>query len=207
VKKMSELTKAAVELEEDQVLNLVKDRLAKNSDEGLQIVEELREAMNIIGKRFEEQEYFLSDLVFAAEIFENAIKIIRPYLKTETQKLGKVLIGTVQGDIHDIGKSILGSLLECAGFEVIDLGVDQPIQNFIEAIKKENPDIIGLSTLLTIGFDSMKKTIEEIRKVTEKKIIIGGGVINQDWCDQVKADLWAKDAMDGVNKIRELLDV
>jgi len=153
VKKMSELTKAAVELEEDQVLNLVKDRLAKNSDEGLQIVEELREAMNIIGKRFEEQEYFLSDLVFAAEIFENAIKIIRPYLKTETQKLGKVLIGTVQGDIHDIGKSILGSLLECAGFEVIDLGVDQPIQNFIEAIKKENPDIIGLSTLLTIGFD------------------------------------------------------
>ncbi|MHA1144847.1 MAG: cobalamin B12-binding domain-containing protein [Candidatus Helarchaeota archaeon] len=204
---MSELTKAAVELEEDQVLNLVKDRLAKNSDEGLQIVEELREAMNIIGKRFEEQEYFLSDLVFAAEIFENAIKIIRPYLKTETQKLGKVLIGTVQGDIHDIGKSILGSLLECAGFEVIDLGVDQPIQNFIEAIKKENPDIIGLSTLLTIGFDSMKKTIEEIRKVTEKKIIIGGGVINQDWCDQVKADLWAKDAMDGVNKIRELLDV
>ncbi|MHA1405088.1 MAG: cobalamin B12-binding domain-containing protein [Candidatus Helarchaeota archaeon] len=150
---MSELTKAAVELEEDQVLNLVKDRLAKNSDEGLQIVEELREAMNIIGKRFEEQEYFLSDLVFAAEIFENAIKIIRPYLKTETQKLGKVLIGTVQGDIHDIGKSILGSLLECAGFEVIDLGVDQPIQNFIEAIKKENPDIIGLSTLLTIGFD------------------------------------------------------
>lgn len=204
---MSELTSVMVELEEDQVLDLIKQRVEKDPNDALQIVEDLRAAMNEIGKRFEAKDYYLSDLVYAADIFENALKFIKPHLKTEAQKLGKILLGTVAGDIHDIGKNILGSLLECAGFEVIDIGADQPVDAFIEAIQKEKPDLVGLSTLLTVGFDSMKNTIQKIREVTQLKIIVGGGVVNEDWANQVKADYFATNAMDGVNKIREALDV
>ena len=205
--KLEEIANVLGELEEDKLLKLVQ----KGVDEGkdpVKILEALQEGMDQVGRMYEKNEYFLSDLIFSGEVFENASKIIMPLLEErQGQSLAKVLIGTVKGDVHDIGKNIVGTLLRCAGFEVIDIGVDQPTKSFIDAVNKHKPDIVGMSGLLTIAYDSMKETIAELKKVGDFKIIIGGGIIDKNWCDQVGADEYTTDAMDGVMKIKRLLDV
>ncbi|NHI92982.1 MAG: cobalamin-binding protein [Candidatus Lokiarchaeota archaeon] len=204
---MEDISKALGELEEDKVLELVQKAIDEGKDP-INILEALQKGMDIIGKLYEKNEYFLSDLIFSAEIFENANNKLLPLLeKSQGDRLGKIILGTVKGDVHDIGKNIVGALLRCAGFEVIDIGVDQPVKNFVAAVKKNNPDLVGLSGLLTIAFDSMKETISELRKLGDLKIIIGGGIIDQNWCKQVGADGFTTDAMDGIMKIKKLLDV
>ncbi|MHA1785053.1 MAG: cobalamin B12-binding domain-containing protein, partial [Candidatus Helarchaeota archaeon] len=201
------ISKNLGDLEEKKVLELIDDSINRGTDP-IEILEALQKGMEIVGKRYEESEYFLSDLIFSAEIFENAGEKILPLIKKDQGNIiGKILLGTVKGDIHEIGKNIVGTLLKCAGFEVIDIGVDQPTKNFIDAAKKHEPDLIGLSGLLTIAFDSMKETIAELRKLGNFKIMIGGGIIDQNWCNQVGADDYTTDAMDGVMKIKKLLDV
>ena len=204
---MEAISKNLGDLEEKKVLELIDDSINRGTDP-IEILEALQKGMEIVGKRYEESEYFLSDLIFSAEIFENAGEKILPLIKKDQGNIiGKILLGTVKGDIHEIGKNIVGTLLKCAGFEVIDIGVDQPTKNFIDAAKKHKPDLIGLSGLLTIAFDSMKETIAELRKLGNFKIMIGGGIIDQNWCNQVGADDYTTDAMDGVMKIKKLLDV
>ena len=205
--KLDEIAEALGDLEEEKVLKIIKKEIDAGSDP-LKILEALQNGMDRVGSLYEKNEYFLSDLIFSAEIFENANKLIIPLLeKSQGLSLGKILIGTVKGDIHDIGKNIVGTLLKCAGFEVIDIGVDKPTKSFVDAVIKNKPDIVGLSGLLTISYDSMKEIIAEIRKLGDFKIIIGGGIIDKNWCDQVGADEYTTDAMDGVMKIKKMLDV
>ncbi|MEM4595759.1 MAG: corrinoid protein [Desulfurococcaceae archaeon] len=197
-----ELVNAIVELDEVKAIELAKRRL--EVEDPRLLLEDLRRAAEIVGEKYEKGEFFVADLVMAAEIMKTISSMAREKLKTlgkPRKVLGKLVIGTVEGDIHDIGKNIVVALAEAAGFEVVDLGVDVPPHRFVEAIKQHNPDIVGLSCLLTSGIESMKKTIDAIREAGLRgriKLIIGGGRVDQHICEYVGADAWANDAGEGI---------
>ncbi|TFG04972.1 MAG: cobalamin-binding protein [Promethearchaeota archaeon] len=200
----NEITDALVNLEEDKTLGLVKQ--AVTTIDPLKIIDSLRDAMTIVGQKFAVKEYYLTDMVYAAEIFHLSMEIIEPHLKTTGEVLGKVLIGTAQSDIHDIGKNIVASLLKCAGFQVIDLGVDVAPETFLSKIKEHKPDVVGLSGLLTTSFEPMKVTIDLMEKEgvrSDVRVIVGGGPVNKEWAEKVKADAFAKDAVEGVALVRQ----
>ena len=204
-----DLIAAMAELNEDRALGAVRELLKKKS--ALEIINVAREGMQQVGEKFAAKEFFLADLIFSAEIFQEIMNLVEPELKkgSETSYIGKVLIGTVKNDIHDIGKNIMVSLLRASGFEVVDLGVDVPVEKFVEAIKREKPRVVGLSGLLTIAIDEMKKTIEAIKANGLRdnlKIIIGGGPMDKSVRDHVGADASSQDAVEGVRLIREFLD-
>ena len=160
--------------------------------------------MEIVGKRFAEGDYFLRELIYSAEILNGITAIVKPKLKKEvqTERLGKVIIGTVAGDIHDIGKDIVVFMLDVSGFEVYDLGVDVPAQKFIEKIRETNAPIVGLSGFLTLAFDSMKETVGAIEAAglrDKVKIMIGGGQIDEEIRKYTGADAYGRDAMVGVS--------
>jgi 5-methyltetrahydrofolate--homocysteine methyltransferase len=197
-----ELTKAVADLEEEKAIKLTKDGLAKGQDAN-KLLTEAREGMELVGKRFGEGEYFLPELVYSAEIFKQIAEILKPKLKTEvkTAKMGKAIVGTVAGDIHDIGKDIVVFMLDMNGFDVIDLGVDVPPQKFVDAIKESNASIVALSGFLTLAFDSMKETVDAIKAAglrNKVKIMIGGGQIDEEIRKFSGADAYGKDAMAGV---------
>lgn len=197
------LTKAVADLEEEKAIKLVKNRLAKGEDPN-QILTDSREGMETVGKRFGAGEYFLPELVYSAEIFKQIAEIVKPKLKkaVQTKHIGKVIIGTVAGDIHDIGKDIVSFMLDMNGFEVYDLGVDVPPQKFVDKIKETKAPIVALSGFLTLAFDSMKETVDAIKKAglrSKVKIMIGGGQIDEEIQKFAGADAYGKDAMTGVN--------
>ncbi|MHA1650924.1 MAG: cobalamin B12-binding domain-containing protein [Candidatus Helarchaeota archaeon] len=198
---LEELSQKLVNLDEDQALTLVKKAIS-NSIAPLEIIDALRTGMDIIGQKFANKEYYISDMVYAAEIFHLAMDILTPHLqKTSTEILGKVVIGTAKGDIHDIGKNLVVSLLKCAGFQVIDLGVDVPPEKFIEKVKEIKPDIVGFSGLLTTSFEPMAETIELLEKEgfrASVRVMVGGGPVNEEWAKKAKADAYAKDAVEAV---------
>jgi methanogenic corrinoid protein MtbC1 len=200
---MSEdLIKLIVDLSEKETIDLVQKRLNAGEDP-LKILEQIRVAMAEVGKRFESKEYFLPDLIMSGEILNKITKILEPHLKADVkvENLGKVVLGTVFGDIHDIGKNIVKFMLESNGFEVYDLGVNVPKEKFVEKIKEVNAKIVGLSGFLTLAYDSMKETIEEIEKegLRERaRIMIGGGQINEEVRKYVGADSYGKDAIEAV---------
>ena len=198
-----ELTKAVANLEEEKTLKLVKDRLAKGEDAN-KVLDDSREGMELVGKRFGEGEYFLPELVYSAEIFKQISELVKPKLKAaaKTGTKTKVVLGTVAGDIHDIGKDIVGFMLDMNGFEVYDLGVDVPPQKFVEKIKETNAPIVALSGFLTLAFDSMKETVDAIKAAglrNKVKIMIGGGQIDDEIRKFSGADAYGKDAMSGVD--------
>lgn len=201
-----EITQKLVNLEEDDTLDLVKKAVAEGTDP-TQLIDSLREAMTIVGEKFAEKVYYLTDMVYAAEIFRLSMEIIEPHIqKTSAEVLGKVLIGTAESDIHDIGKNIVASLLKCAGFEVYDLGVDVPAAKFVEKVKEVQPDIVGISGLLTTSFEPMLKTIELLEKEGVRasiRVMVGGGPVNEEWAEKVKADAYAKDAVECVNLVKK----
>ena len=173
------------------------------------IMKGIYEAMKQIGEKFEKREYYLAELMFASKITNDAIDLLKPYLNTALETTGKILIGTVSGDMHDIGKNIVGTLLKTSGIEVHDIGVDVPIEVWIEKIKEIKPDIVGLSGLMAASVSSMRNTIQAIVKnqLRDKvKIVIGGGTVSQTVADQIGADAYAYDAMEGLKIIRNLLD-
>jgi len=197
-----ELTKAVADLEEEKAIKMTKDRLAKGEDAN-KLLAESREGMELVGKRFGEGEYFLPELVYSAEIFKQLAEILKPNLKTATQtkRIGKAIVGTVAGDIHDIGKDIVVFMLDMNGFEVIDLGVDVPAQKFVDAIKQSGASIVALSGFLTLAFDSMKETVDAIKAAglrNKVKIMIGGGQIDEEIRKFSGADAYGRDAMAGV---------
>jgi methanogenic corrinoid protein MtbC1 len=198
-----EFVKAIVDLDESKVLELTRKRLEVGEDP-LKILDDLTRAANIIGEKYEKGEFFIADLVMAGEILKEVSELVRPKLKElgkVREPIGKLVIGTVQGDIHDIGKNIVVTMAEAAGFEVIDLGVDVPPEKFVEAIQKYNPDIVGMSGLLTLAIESMKKTVDAIKaaELRDKvKIIIGGGRVDQYACEYVGADAWTTSAAIGI---------
>jgi len=199
---------AIVELDEPAALELT-DELIKSGADPVQILEMCRAGMNAVGKKFEEGEFFLSEMIMAAEIFNQIMDQIRPQLmKTVTEKKGKIVIGTVEGDVHDIGKNIVIALLEAEGFEVIDLGVDVAPERFVQAIKEHEPDIVGMSSLLTVALESTKTTVDAIEEAglrDKVKIIIGGGRIDPHAAEYIKPDAFTDNAAYGVRLCKQLM--
>ena len=196
------LVNALADLKEEEALKIVKDRL-NAGEEPLKILEDARKGMEIVGKRFADSEYFIPDLVYSGEILKAVTELVKPKLTkaAESKKLAKIVFGTVAGDIHDIGKDIVVFMLDVNGFEVIDLGVDVPVQKFIDKIKETDAPIVGLSGFLALAFDSMKETIEAIQKAglrDKVKVMIGGGQISDEIRKYTGADAYGKDAMAGV---------
>jgi 5-methyltetrahydrofolate--homocysteine methyltransferase len=198
----SDLVTALADLKEEEALKIVEEKLNAGEDP-FKILEDIRGGMEIVGKRFANNEYFISDLLYAGEILGAVTEKVKPKLaKTkEAKRLGKVIIGSVEGDIHDIGKNIVVFMLEANGFEVYDLGVDIPPEKFVEKIRETGATIVGLSGFLTLVFDSMKKTVEAIGKAGLRdnvKIMIGGGQITEEIRRYTGADAYGRDATDAV---------
>ena len=197
-----DLVKTLADLKEKEALKIVEDRLSAGEDP-LKILDDARRALEIVGKRFSDCEYFIPDLVYSGEILKAITDMVRPKLAkgAEVKRLGKVVVGTVAGDIHDIGKDIVVFMLDVNGFEVKDLGIDVPVQKFVDAIKETGSKVVGLSGFLTLAFQSMKDTVEAIKKagLREKvKIMIGGGQIDEQVRGFTGADAYGKDAMEAV---------
>jgi methylmalonyl-CoA mutase cobalamin-binding domain/chain len=202
------LVAAIVDLDEQAALERVGEELDAGVDP-VEILERCRQGMSIVGERFEKGEFFLSEMIMAAEIFTQIADSVRPQLKRSvTGNLGKIVIGTVEGDVHDIGKNIAIALLEAEGFEVVDLGVDVPPHRFVEAIKEHEPDIVGMSSLLTVAIESTKQTIDAITEAGLRdrvRIIVGGGRMDEHARDYVKPDAATDNAAKGVRLCKQLL--
>lgn len=208
----TELIKRVAELREQETLDLVRMRLAQN-DDPLRIVEDCQEGMRQVGERYERREYYLSGLIMAGEIFREVMEILTPAIETRFlgNESGVILLGTVQGDIHDIGKNSLSLLLSSYGFTVHDLGVDVPPNEFLKKAIQIKPNIIGLSGLLTSSYDSMRETVNLLRSSSEAQIakipiVIGGNQLNEQVCQYVGANGWVTDAMSGVRLCQKWME-
>jgi len=196
------------DIEEDATLAAVASALDAGTDP-LSIIEELRQGMAEVGRRFEVKEYYLPDLIMSSEIFKGAIAMIEPHLAGAVkQELGTVVMGTVKGDIHDIGKDIVVTMLRVTGFDVHDLGVDQPPEAFVGKARETGAKVVGLSGLLTVAFDSMKQTVAAFESAGMRegvKIMIGGGPVNETVVDYAGADAWGRDPAEAIRLVEGFL--
>ena len=198
---------AIAELQEETALALVRQRLAAG-DNSLQIIEDCQEGMRQVGVRYERNEYYLAGLIMAGEIFSQVMNMIQPVIERQAsdQASGRILLGTVEGDIHDLGKNIVNMLLSCRNFIVYDLGVDVTPASFAEQTAKVQPHLVGLSGLLTSSYDAMRDTIARLRSHGyPHPIIIGGGQLSEEVCQYVNADHWTTDAVAGVELCQRLI--
>ncbi len=197
------LIDAIVEMREATAL-AVTDELLDQGTDPLEILDACRKAMEEIGRRFQKGVYFVPELIMSGEILRQISEKIKPHVKEKSSKAmkrGKIVFGTVKGDIHDIGKNLVTFLLDINGFEVIDLGVDVKPQKFVDAIAEHRPQVVGLSGFLTLAFDSMKETIAAIDKAGQRntvKIMVGGGSTDEQVKSYVGADAFGKDAVEAV---------
>lgn len=200
---LNKLKDAIVNLDFDGSKSLAQEAVKKGIPPPEIISKGISAAMEEVGKKFEASEYFLSELIVAGEIGKEVSQMLQPYMKgMEIKKVGKVVIGTVKGDLHDIGKNIFGMMLEAAGFEVIDLGNDVPAEAFVNAVVNHKPNIVGMSALLTVTMVEMENVIKELKKsgLRDKvKVIIGGAPITEDYAKRIGADGYGKDAVVGVD--------
>ena len=210
---LKEIKDALINLDENKFLSLIDEALKRNIDVEKIVFQSMSEGMKEIGKLFEEGEYFLAEMIVAAEMFKKAMKILEPKLLEkikEAKKLfkGRIVIGTVKGDIHDIGKSLVASMLRAAGYEVIDLGVDVPAEKFVEAVEKYKPDILGMSSLLTTTVHQMKEVIRLLKEKglrSKVKVIIGGLATSPEYAKIIGADGWGKDAVHAIQLVDRLI--
>lgn len=191
------LAEAMGDLDEDIMIESLEKVMDEGGTDAQKAMEACQKGMDIVGERFEEGEYFVGDLIYAGELMTKAVEILKDALITDegagTAK-AKMILCTVKDDLHDIGKNIVRSMLEAAGFDVVDLGIDVSAKKIIETAKAEDIHIIGLSGVLTLAIDSMKNTIEAIQEAglrDQVKIIIGGAPVNAEVCQQTGADAWA----------------
>ncbi len=201
------LVNLMADLKEEETVALVKELIAAGTDP-VAVLDDASKAMEVVGKRFEQCEYFIPDLMMAGEILKSISDIVKPLLKQETtaSTAGRVLIGTVAGDIHDIGKDIVTFMVDVSGYEVLDLGIDVPVEVFVEKVREFKPQVVGLSGFLTLAFDAMKKTVEALDAAGLRKgvkIMIGGGQMDDEVCKYVHADAYGKDAVAAVNLCRQ----
>jgi methanogenic corrinoid protein MtbC1 len=206
------LVHSVAELKEAQALEIVRARV-QAQDDPLTIVEDCQEGLRQVGERYERREYYLSGLIMAGEISRQILEILAPTIDVlyTGQESGTILIGTVAGDIHDIGKNNLSLLLSSYGFTVYDIGVDAAPVLFLNAARQQRPDVIGLSGLLTNSYDSMRETIQVLRACDDAQIrripiVIGGNQLNEQVCKYVGADAWVTDAMTGVRLCQRWLE-
>jgi methanogenic corrinoid protein MtbC1 len=202
-----ELVNAIAEMREQDALELARKMVEGGSDP-MEILDSAREAMVMVGQRYEQGTYFLPELILSGVMLNQIAEIVKPKLAKapSVERHGKVLIGTVAGDIHDIGKDIVVFMLDVNGFDVLDLGIDVPAEKFVEAIKDFEPQVVGLSGFLTLAFDSMKDTVEAMKKAglrDKVKVMIGGGQMSDEIKKYTGADAYGKDAMAGVSLAKE----
>ena len=209
-----QLVESMADMNEDDALALARRMLLEEGADPVRVLELCRNAMDIVGKRFEQGEYFLPELVLAGEMLDKINAVAKPLIKEgsggEQKKLGKVLIGTVHGDLHDIGKNIVTFMLDINGFEVKDIGIDVPVQKFIDEIEAYKPDVVALSGFLTLAFDSMKETIAAFdeRGLRERfKVMIGGGQIDDTVRAYTGADAFGVNAVEAVGLCRGWMGV
>ncbi|MEM2914067.1 MAG: corrinoid protein, partial [Candidatus Bathyarchaeia archaeon] len=199
----------------DAIVNLDIDGVKKAAGEALEagipaykaVVDGMAKGMEIVGQKYEAGEYFLAELIMAGETMKEGMSVLEPHLKAgDLKSAGKVIIGTVKGDLHDIGKNIVVTLLKAANYDIVDLGVDVSPEKFVEAVSQNNPDIVAMSALLTTTMIQMENVIKELRKAKLRdkvKIIIGGAPITVDYAKKIGADAAARDAVEGVRICNE----
>lgn len=203
-----ELIEEMVDLNEEKTYKIVKELLDDDIN-AREIINYLREAVDIIGNKYNKKEYFLTELVMAGELFQGSAEILEPYLKEEQkteETKGVVVVGTVKGDVHDIGKNIFITLLKSQGFEVHDLGVDVPPEEFLKKVKETDASYIGYSGLLTVALENMKKTTELLKSNGLRdhvKIVIGGLPVDEMWMKEAGADAFTDNAFEGVEIIKK----
>lgn len=197
-----ELIDAITEMREEDALQLATEQL-DGGVSPLAILDDCRTAMDVVGKRFEKGESFIPELMLAGEMLASISKVVKPRMQSSeaTKKLGTIVLGTVAGDIHDIAKDIVGFMLDINGFEVIDLGVDVPVEKFVEAVRNSGAQIVALSGFLTLAFDPMKDTVAALKAAGYKnvKVMIGGGQIDDQIREYTGADAYGRDAMAAVS--------
>jgi methylmalonyl-CoA mutase cobalamin-binding domain/chain len=206
---LARITTLLGDLEEDELLETVEQTLSAGTDP-LAVVEACRDGMEIVGKRFSEEEYFVSELICSAELFQIVMEKVTPLLSASEDEGSKtkVVFGTVKDDIHDIGKDIVIAMLRCSGYEVYDLGINVPPEVFVNKVKETDAKIVGMSGLLTIAFSSMEETIKALKDAgLNVKTMIGGGMTNDMVCEKVGADGWGRDAMEAVNLVKTFAEV
>ncbi len=201
-----DIKNAMADLEEDDLLDYMNEVM--ESGEGVnEAVNAMQEGMSEVGARFESGEYFVGDLIYAGELMAGAMDILKPALAGDSgSKVGRLILCTVKDDLHDIGKNIVRAMLEGAGFEVLDLGIDTPVEKIVETVKAENIHIVALSGVLTLALDSMKATIDGLAEAGLRdsvKVIIGGAPVSEEACKNVGADEWAYSPQKTVDTCRE----
>jgi 5-methyltetrahydrofolate--homocysteine methyltransferase len=207
-----ELVEAMANMKEKEALRIV-DELLSQGEDPQKILDRASAAMQVVGERYQEGTYFLPELIMAGEMLKKIGEVLKPHLAaqaTQTKKLGTVVLGTVRGDIHDIGKDIVGFMLEVNGFTVHDLGIDTPEEAFVQAVKEHHPQVLALSGFLSVAFDSMKSTIEAVEKAglrNNLKVIIGGGQMDDTVRRYTGADAYGDDAMAAVALAKEAVGV
>ena len=199
-----ELVRAIADMREEEAIALARQLLAGGT-RPTAVLDDCRAAMQIVGKRFEQGQYFIPELILAGEMFKAIAAEAKPYLSeggNAARKEGKVLIGTVKGDIHDIGKDIVSFMLDVNGFEVKDLGVDVAPETFVSEVKAFAPDVVALSGFLTLSYDAMRETVQALKAAGLRdrvKIMVGGGTVDQQVCTYAGADAFGADAMAAVS--------
>ena len=207
---LSQLTKSLIELERDKVLSEVRERLIQGEDP-MRMIEECKEGMALVGEKYKNKEYFLAELMLSGDLFKEAMELIDPYLGENTAESdikGKIILVTIKGDIHDLGKNVLGTLLKLEGFKIYDLGVDVNPDILVEKVKEVQPDFLGFSSLLTVTFDPMKEVIDKLKQAglrDKLKIMVGGGITTPLVKDYIGADFQTIDAMEGVQYCLEYI--
>ncbi len=198
-----ELINAIADMDEEGALALTRDLLAAGTPPAT-ILDDCRSAMELVGSRFEHGEYFIPELILAGEMLKSISAEVKPHMtgaQDAGNKLGKVVVGTVKGDIHDIGKDIVVFMLDVNGFDVTDLGIDVPVETFVNKVAEIKPQVVALSGFLTLAYDSMKQTVEALQTAGLRdgvKIMVGGGTVDEQVCKYAGADAFGSDAMAAV---------
>ena len=206
------LTELIIELEVDDIADAVKEALEEDNKDPFEVLNALTKGMDEVGRRYEEKEYYLTELVLAGETMKEAFKVLQPALAAADQSIDKtkIILATVKGDNHDIGKNILGSLLLSSGFELYDLGMDVSEDVIVEKVKESGAKIIALSSLLTMTVEQIKAVDEALKTagIRDKvKLIVGGAPLNMELAKKLGADDFAEDAVDGVKHIKKLAEM
>jgi corrinoid protein of di/trimethylamine methyltransferase len=208
---LADIKESLINGDQKRTVELTKTAL-ENGIEPLTIVNSaLAVGMQVVGDRYSTGEFFLPNLVAAGVTMQNALSILEPELQArneEVQRVGKVVIGTVKGDIHEIGKSLVATMLSCNGFEVYDLGVDVPNESFVAKVAETEADLLGLSALLTTTMTMQRQIIEELEKADLRdrvKVMVGGAPVSGEWAESIGADGYAEDAMAAVRLAKRLV--
>jgi methylmalonyl-CoA mutase cobalamin-binding domain/chain len=209
---LEDLRAALIDLDEERTLQITREILGRGGVSPHSILGTCQDALRVVGERYEREEYFISGLIMAGELFKEVLELVQPLYQQEARResTGTILLGTVAKDIHDIGKNLFGTSLRSYGFEVIDLGVDVSPERFLEEARRTKVDVVCLSGLIAAAFDSMKQTVDLLRASESAlgyhpPVVVGGAIIDGRVSDYVGADSWSTDAMEGVRICQNLV--